>query len=220
MPNWAKQLLDAQKESDQRLQTPETEIKAKGKQTSKKREHSPMPEFKFKRNKIQYDLNKSVLEKIGTALDVSDDEERGAALNEGKELLVQRNKHIKLAEKYGWETVDCYIEEPLASDSDDDKKIRRAIKESKALKDEKRKIARVVVKPQSAHSRLGAPVSYQRNLSDVNSRQSYGQSVKRQAGPSSSLDTTCFRCGRRGHIARVCRSAVANSEPSRSSITQ
>ena len=82
-----------------------------------------MPEFKFKRNKIQYDLNKSVLEKIETALDISDDEERGAALNEGKELLVQRNKHIKLAEKYGWETVDCYIEEPL-----DDKKIRRAIK--------------------------------------------------------------------------------------------
>ena len=178
-----------------------------------------MPEFQFKRNKIQYDLNKSVLEKIETALDVSD-EERGAALNEGKELLVQHNKHIKLAEKYGWETVDCYIEEPLASDSDDDKKIRRAIKESKALKDEKRKIARVVVKPQSAHSRLGAPVSYQRNLSDVNSRQSYGQSVKRQVGPSTSLDTTCFRCGRRGHIARVCRSAVANIEPSRSSITQ
>ena len=42
---------------------------------------------------------------------------------EGKDILVQRNKHIKLAEKYCWETVDCYVEEPLASDSDDEEKI-------------------------------------------------------------------------------------------------
>ena len=75
------------------------------------------------------------MEKIENALDMSDDEERRATLNEGKDILVQRNKHIKLAEKYRWETVDCYVEEPLASDSDDDKKMRRAIKESKAIKE-------------------------------------------------------------------------------------
>ena len=111
------------------------------------------------------------MEKIENALEISDDEERSATLNEGKDILVQRNKHIKLAEKYGWETVDCYVEEPLASDSDDDKKIRRAIKESKAMKEEKRKSARTVVKPQSVQSRLGSPASSQRNLNDVNFRQ-------------------------------------------------
>ena len=130
VPRWAQQLLDAQKESDERLKTLESEIRATSKQI-KKRKHSPTPEFKFKRNKIQYDLNKSVLDKIENALELSDDEQRCLVLNEGKELLVERNKHIKLAEKYGWETVDCYIEEPLASDSEDDKKIRRAVKESK-----------------------------------------------------------------------------------------
>ena len=41
--------------------------------------------------------------------------------------------------EYGWETVDCYVEEPLASDSDDDEKIRRAIKKSKAMKEENEK---------------------------------------------------------------------------------
>ena len=89
---------------------------------SKKRECSPAPEFKYKRNKIQFDINKSVMEKIENALEMSDDEKRCATLNEGKDILVQRNKHIKLAEKYGWETVDCYVEEPLASDSDNEKR--------------------------------------------------------------------------------------------------
>ena len=47
--------------------------------------------------------------------------ERRATLNEGRDILVQHDKHIKLAEKYGWEAIDCYVEEPLASDSDDDR---------------------------------------------------------------------------------------------------
>ena len=156
IPAWAQTLLDAQKESDQRLKSLEHEIKETGKQASKKRERSPSPEFKDKQNKIQFDINKSVMEKIENALEILDDEERSATLNEGKDILVQRKKHIKLAEKYNWETVDCHVEEPLASDSDDDKKIRRAIKESKAMKEEKRKSAQTVVKPQSVQSRLGS----------------------------------------------------------------
>ena len=51
---------------------------------------------------------------------------------------MQRNKHILLAEKYGWDTVKCYTAEALASDSEDEKKIKKAVKESKALKNEKR----------------------------------------------------------------------------------
>ena len=32
-----------------------------------------------------------------------------------------------MAEKYGWEAVNCYVQEPLACDSDDEKRIRRAV---------------------------------------------------------------------------------------------
>ena len=45
----------------------------------------------------------------------------------------EKYKHIMLAEKYGWEAVDCYIQEPIACDSDDEKRIKRAVKESKGL---------------------------------------------------------------------------------------
>ena len=170
-----------------------------------------MPKFKYKRNKIQFDINKSVMKNIENALHMSDDEERRATLNEGKDILVQRNKHIKVAEKYGWETVYCYVEEPLASDSDDNKKMRRAITESKVMKEQKRKSARTAIKPQSVQSRLGLPTSSQRNLNNVNFR----QGLSKCPGATSSSDSTCFRCGRRGHIARVCRSPVSNNEPGR-----
>ena len=42
-----------------------------------------------------------------------------------------------LAEKYGWDTVHCCMAEPLASDSEDEKRIKQAIKEGKQLKNEK-----------------------------------------------------------------------------------
>ena len=68
------QLLNAQKESDKRLKTLVSEIRATSKQI-KKRRHSPTPKFQFKRYKIQYDLNKGVLDKIENALELSDDEQ-------------------------------------------------------------------------------------------------------------------------------------------------
>ena len=59
---------------------------------------------------------------------------------EGRDLLcLERNKNILLAEKYGWDTVACYIAEPLASHSDDEKKILKAVKESKQLREEKKR---------------------------------------------------------------------------------
>ena len=41
------------------------------------------------------------MEKIDEALETVDADERSAKLNEGKDLLLERNKHILLAEKYG-----------------------------------------------------------------------------------------------------------------------
>ena len=74
--------------------------------------------FHFGGNKKQYKLNQDVVDK---ALESVDANEQSAELNKGKDLLLERNKHILLAEKYGWDTVACYTEEPLATDSDDEK---------------------------------------------------------------------------------------------------
>ena len=58
-------------------------------------------------------------------------------MKEGKDLLLECNEHILLAEKYGWDTVACYTAEPLATASDEEKQIRNVVKESKQLRDEK-----------------------------------------------------------------------------------
>ena len=72
-----------------------------------------------------------MLDKIGSAMVTSDDEERNNLLQEGEALLVERNKHICLADKYGWDTVESYTAEPLASDSE----MRNALKKrSKKVK--------------------------------------------------------------------------------------
>lgn len=41
--------------------------------------------------------------------------EHNSKLNEGRDLLVDQNKHILLAEKKVWDTVGCYTAELLAT---------------------------------------------------------------------------------------------------------
>ena len=130
---WAKKLLEAHERSEERLQFLEKELKSRP-STERCRTKSPQPKFKYKRNKIQYELNGKVLDKLEVTASASDGKARNDALEEGKKILKERNKHILLAEKYGWEAVDCYVQEPLECDSDDEKRIRRAVKESKTLK--------------------------------------------------------------------------------------
>ena len=77
------------------------------------------PEFKFKGNKKQYQLNKNILKKIKAAKDVGDNDLRNELLEEGEQLLTE-HKHICIAEKYGRDTVECYITDSITSDSDDE----------------------------------------------------------------------------------------------------
>lgn len=206
-PSWAKELMALNKDTDRRLKSLKDEVKENGKRVSRKREHSPVPDFKYKRNRTQYKFNRKVLNTIETALETSDDEERDQSLTEGKTLICERNKHIKLAEKFGWETVECYVDEPLASDSEDEKRIRRAIKEGKALKEEKRKSLKFT-KTSSTASRVFS--------TDANRTESSNRIVlKKSGGTSFARDGNCFRCGRPGHLARFCKNNTGSPNPAK-----
>ena len=137
-PLWAKKLLEAHERSEERFEFLEKELKFQA-SIERSRTKSQQPEFKYKRNKIQYELNEKVLDKLEVEASASDEKAQNDALEEGKKILKERNKHIVLAQKYGWEAVDCYVQEPLACNSDDEKCIRRAVKESKTLKVESKK---------------------------------------------------------------------------------
>ena len=144
-PEWAMAILDQQKRNAEELQRLKSGLAANSSAhssaDSSSKAKAAQPEFRFEGNKKQYQINCSVIGQLDRALASNDREEINREVTEGKKVLAERNKHILLAEKYGWDTVHCYTAEPLASDSEDEKKIRKAVKESKAMRVEKKATA-------------------------------------------------------------------------------
>ena len=161
----------------------------------------------FEGNKKQYELNQDVMEKIEEALKSVNADGWSAKLNEGRDLLLERNKHILLAEKYGWDTAACYTAEPMATDSDDKKRIPKAVKESKQLRDEKKRSATVKQKVKG-----GVPRQFAERRVFVDQPATTPPVVGKF--PSSREErATCFCRFQQGHFARDCRSAVSSSRP-------
>lgn len=118
-------MLEQQKQYSTELNKIMRDLEA-AKRSKQEKPNESEPQFKLEGNKKQYRLNRNVLDKIGSAIATSDDEEKNNLLQEGEALLVERNKHICLADKYGWDTVECWMVEPLASDSGDEKRIKKS----------------------------------------------------------------------------------------------
>ncbi|CAB4037652.1 Integrase recombinase xerD-like, partial [Paramuricea clavata] len=199
-PVWAKEILENQQKTAQDLLRLKTEISTAKLKVSNSTAVPKVaePEFRYQGNKKQYELNKNVLAHVDRALTSHDMGEISVELSQGKRILEERNKHILLAEKYGWDTVHCYTAEPLASDSEDEKRIKRAVKEGKQLKNEKAAEA-VRFKP---NKQIRAP---ERRSFGGDMRASYSQSSRDNRMSA----MTCFRCFKPGHLARECRTANA-----------
>ena len=109
-------------------------------------------QMKFKGNQCQYELNaklENILDKIQDEnADTSESIQKLVA--EGKEMLKKRQKLIRIADKSkdGWKVVEEYVSDELASDTEDEKRLRKAketvarkrkfTKQSEDLKDSKK----------------------------------------------------------------------------------
>ena len=218
-PAWASEILANQKKNTeelQRLQAEVTAVKSTGANNHNAKASCPsttlaasapkvdeQPDFRYEGNKTQYNINKRVLDHVNQALASSDMSIISKELNEGKKLLSQRNKHILLAEKYGWDTVQCYTAEPLASDSEDEKKIKKAIKEGNRLKNEKaRQRSRRQFRPNDKNYKA-QPINQATRATKYASQ----PTPSRYWRDTRDTRVTCFRCSKPGHISRECRSA-------------
>ena len=169
---------------------------------------------KNKGNRIQFEFNQSIEDKV-SSLDkaiVKKDLKKCSEISEDiKVLLKKRNKLIRLADKStaGWRFADEYGSDELASDSEDDKKIRRA--ESRAMRaitTEKKK------KSAMSSGRFQRPGngSYDSHRMDRSDRQQpFRQQPSRFGGGYTSYErrTTgakdiCFNCGKTGHWKQDC----------------
>ena len=98
--------------------------------------------IKHKGNRIQFGFNQQILqivENLSSALNNDDTSKANDLCDDLTAKLKRRNKLIKMADRsvLGWDTVAEYEADPIASDSDDGKKIRQA--ENRALTKRKSK---------------------------------------------------------------------------------
>ncbi|XP_071172359.1 uncharacterized protein [Mytilus edulis] len=178
--------------------------------------------FKFKGNKVQFDLNSDLLDNIDTAVDCIEHriyDKAVRVLKESGQSLKKRNKLIRIADKSegGWKTVDEYLSDDVASDSEDEKRIRaadgRAVKKLKTVKQDKRQN----IKKRPAES-AGGPSSIAHNGNNGGFSQQHPFLVAGAAAPITSRRNRtrdiCYNCGLYGHWAKDCKKG-GNSAASR-----
>ena len=127
MPSFKEMLMDT---AGQIKRANETSTEQQMKEIKKLKFQEPH-KFKGKANEDQYKFNLKLAETFDSAKSAAEKsnlEKVKSDLEEGEKLLVERQKHILLADKseYGWSTVEEYKQHDLAADLEDEKRIYSA----------------------------------------------------------------------------------------------
>ena len=160
-----------------------------------KSKQEEMPKFKRKFNEDQFKHSKEmekIMNQISTNLEAKDIDQAQANVEEGKKILIKRQKMIKIAdrEEDGWEVIKCYESDALASDTEDEKRLNRSRKQAKYNKRESLKTRRLRYKRRYEGSRS-------------NSRD-YNNSTYTSTYRSGKDTEVCYFCGREGHMQYSC----------------
>ena len=156
--------------------------------------------FKRKSCEDQFKFNAKVATKLREAetsvTNLKDVPQAINSISEGINLINHRQKLIRMADvsESGWKVVHEYETNPLASDSDDEKKINRA--ESRASKKLKIEQAKRIKKSTRFSS---WPASQPAGKSGANTQQTSVSSVTSAKKPG-----LCFNCGQPGHWKYSC----------------
>ena len=167
-------------------------------------------------NEKQFKFNDSLETKFDSAIAAIDKKKLDKAkqeLQEGKKLLAERQKLIKLADRSecGWATVSAYLADDLADTPDDERRVSKAEKSAKKAWDAKKEKSRS--RSTGFKSNYSAPSNDYLHLrsSTDSSFQSFQKPFQfRQANfipgvfrrrPQAGV---CFACGLEGHWRRSC----------------
>ena len=185
-----------------------------------KRLKTDNPDITSPGNLDQYQHNAEVLRTIERAANSvlkGDAEGSIACLNEGKRLISQRQKLIRLAdrEEKGWKFVQEYVRDNLADDSDDEKQIKKTRRAAQEKFPPKRPFQR---QPFRQQNRGG----FRRNQPFRDNNQGRDQQPSGSSGPRGysfnnnnsnqnrtdyrrdRFDRECHICRRRGHLSFDC----------------
>ena len=147
-------------------------------------------EFKQEGTKIQFNFNSEridSLESISSLISQCKFDDTRALINSELDTLRQCNKILKIADRHGWDTVNEYLDDPLADNNEDASKLRGAIVRA----GRKRK------RPGFQNSSGFNPKNFFRGFGQAST-------VKNQFNTPNPSNLACFYCKRRGHFAREC----------------
>ena len=125
-------------------------------------------------------------------LNESDIDEAKKKLKQGKKLIHQRKKFIRIADREGWLTVQHFRSDELADNDEEEKRLKRAIRSANSLKEKlfssNRKLTNDFQNKNAVNNK--PPVNDKRKMDDI----------------------VCYNCKRIGHYISHCPFTGQNRE--------
>jgi hypothetical protein len=185
-----------------------------------------VPDFKFQSNKVQFEFNSDRESEISKAVKLLEKNRTEAAIDTLRLSVTQlnkRNKIVRIADKYGWDVVQEYQDDPLTDDADDASKLRQAIFRAKKRSNNKKPYDRTARAFPAQESQPFPGQLFRPHGPDFGQSfagTGYGnypyeqafiqphQGIKKQSpatyASGSAAKNTCFYCNKFGHWANKC----------------
>ena len=173
-----------------------------------------VPTFNYKGNRIQHEFNLNLIEDMEALIPVIQKGSISRATKAVKNMIaVSSNKSPA-----GWNTVQEYLSDDLASDSEDNKKLKAA--EGRALRKQKLKVKNNSVSsfwqintldetphnPQSFRPKTFRPFKHNNQANIQDQLSNYQGHVQQKHQEQQQRPGRCFECGKPGHCRNECRS--------------
>ncbi|CAG2232993.1 unnamed protein product [Mytilus edulis] len=124
---------------------------------------------------------------------------------EEKETLRKRNKILKIADKHGWDTVNEYLDSPLADDKDDAANLRSAITRANSRRRNYKPYDRPVEKSTNGYSRADNNGTKFNTKEFFRGFSQFNANDGNRGKPNSNFQSAvCYYCNQPGHFARAC----------------